>query len=571
MTNHTPNLTDAEIATEVLPQDNRHALNQGLAASAGPHSSSVGWLKRWFSFPVFLGAILVAANYAIERGLRMDPDTWWHLKYGDTILQTGRWPTVDTWSFTVHGMPRVAYEWGGEILTALAYRLGGLRGMDVLLITLTSVIVLLTYYFAWLRSRNSYAAFFATFILLPVAVLCFTLRPQLLGYIFLLVTLISLERFRLGEQKQLWALPLIFLLWVNTHGSFTLGFMVLGLYWLSGLKDFSAGGLYAIRWQPQQRLHIELVGLLSVAVLPLTPYGTRLAAVPFDVATSLPLNLADINEWQPLNFGFWQAKLLLVVLFGFIVAQIAFRLRFRLEEFGLFAVVVYLTMVHGRFAILYAIVLAPLIASFFVRWAPVYNPKIDKHAINAALIVAALLAMIWLLPSQASLENNLSNDAPVEAVRYLRHHPVPGRMFNDYGYGGYLVWALAPQRTVFIDGRGDVYEWAGVFSDYADVVMLKPDALAVLRSYRIDSCLIRSNGSLATVLAGRSEWKVVYKDAVCAIFVRTAKELSSSPGVNVGVKSEGRRRAETGACWRHQAVLVGLDRCLEMTHQATPS
>jgi len=67
----------------------------------------------------------------------------------------------------------------------------------------------------------------------------------------------------------------------------------------------------------------------------------------------------------------------------------------------------------------------------------------------------------------------------------------------------------------------------------------------VLRSYRIDSCLIRPNGPLATVLAGSSEWKVIYKDAVCAIFVRTAKELSSSPGVSAAVKREGRRRAET--------------------------
>ena len=154
--------------------------------------------------------------------------------------------------------------------------------MDLLLIALTSIIVLLVYYFAWFRCRNSSAAFFTTFLMLPVAALTFTLRPQLIGYIFLLITLISLERFRQGEQRTLWVLPLVFLLWVNTHGTFVLGFMVLGLYWLSGLMDFSSGGLYAVRWRPQQRFHLVLVGLLSVAVLPLTPYGTRPAAVPFE-------------------------------------------------------------------------------------------------------------------------------------------------------------------------------------------------------------------------------------------------------------------------------------------------
>ena len=507
MTTDAPTSIQEHAGTETRPIGNRQ-------------SPIVTALKRCFSFPVLLGAVLMGANFAIERSLRLDPDTWWHIRYGETILKTGRWPRVDTWSFTVHGMPRVAYEWGGEVLIALAYRLGGLRGMDVLLIALTSVIVLLLYYFAWLRCRNSKAAFLGTILLLPVAVLCFTLRPQLLGYIFLLITLISLERFRQGQQKTLWVLPPLFLVWVNTHGSFTLGFMMLGLYWLSGLADFSSGGLHAVRWRPAQRLHMELVCLLSLLVLPITPYGTRLATIPLEVATSLPLNFASIQEWQPLNFGLWQPKLLLILLFAFIVAQIAFRLRYRLEELALFFIVAYSTFVHCRFVILYAIVFAPLAASILARWAPAYNPKIDKYALNAALILAALFACAWYLPSQATLQKNVSKQYPVQAVRYLQDHPVPGPMFNDYGFGGYMVWAMAPEHKVFIDGRGDVYEQAGVLSGYMDIIDLKSDALAVLQSYGIESCLIQQNSPLATLLAASPDWKRVYKDELSALFVR---------------------------------------------------
>lgn len=483
-------------------------------------------LKKCFSFPAFLGALLVAANFGIDRALRLDPDTWWHLKYGEIILQTGRWPTVDTWSFTVHGMPRVAYEWGGEVLVALAYRMGGLRGMDMLLIILTSGLTLLVYYFAWLRCRNAYAAFFSTFALLPIAALFFTLRPQLMGYIFLVLTLILLERFRQDEQKTLWVLPLIFLLWVNTHGSFALGFMVLGLYWLSGLVDFSSGGLHAVRWRPEQRLHMEVVGLLSVAVLPLTPYGTKVAAVPLNVATSLPLNFADIVEWQPLTTNFWQAKLLLVFLAGFVIAQVTLRLRYRLEEMVLFLLVVYLTFVHMRFAILFAIVFAPLAASIFVRWAPIYNSKLDKFAVNATLMFAVASAVVMFLPPQSTLQKNISRDFPVQAVRYLREHPIPGRMFNDYKFGGYLVWAPVPQEKVFIDGRGDIYEEAWVFSNYSDIVGLKPDAFALLESYRINFCLISPTGALATLLTESNDWKEIYKDQLSAIFVRQEDALS---------------------------------------------
>ncbi|HET7212128.1 MAG TPA: hypothetical protein VFL79_00950 [Terriglobia bacterium] len=544
MTNNSPTSTEEHPEIATLRSAAPEAANKDLPGPARSEPPSITLLKKCFSFPAFLGAILVAANFAIVRGLRLDPDTWWHLKYGEMILQTGDWPTVDTWSFTVHGMPRVAYEWGGEVLTALAYRLGGLRGMDVLLITLTSIIVILVYYFAWLRCRNSYAAFFATFILLPIAVLCFTLRPQLIGYIFLLVTLILLERFRTGEQKTLWALPVIFLLWVNTHGSFTLGFMVLGLYWLSGLISFDSGGLYAVRWRPEQRLHMELVGLLSVAVLPLTPYGTRLAAVPFDVATSLPLNFADILEWHPLNTSFWQAKLLLVLLFGFIVAQVVFRLRYRLEEFSLFLIVLYVTFVHFRFAILFAIVFAPLAASLFARWAPAYNPKVDKYAVNAMLMFAALVAMVVILPREPMLQENIAMDYPVQAVSYLRQHPIPGRMFNDYTYGGYMIWTLPSPHQVFIDGRGDIYEEAGVFSDYSDIVGLKSDAFAVLQSYRINYCLIQQNAALATVLAAKPGWKEVYKDTLSAIFVREATRPPATAGSNVARQDRKLPRAE---------------------------
>ena len=508
-----------------------------------PKSSSVTLLKKCFSFPAFLGAILVAANFGIDHSLRLDPDTWWHLKYGDMILNTGHWPTVDTWSFTVHGMPRVAYEWGGDVLTALAYRMGGLRGMDVLLIILTSILTLLVYYFAWLRCRNSYAAFFSTFALLPMAALCFTLRPQLIGYIFLILTLILLERFRLGEQKSLWVLPLIFLLWVNTHGSFTLGFMVLGLYWLSGLVSFDSGGLHAVRWRPEQRLHMEVVGLLSVAVLPLTPYGTKLAAVPLNVATSLPLNFADILEWQPFSTNFWQAKLLLVLLFGFIVAQVTFKLRYRLEEFALFLIVVYLTFVHIRFTILFAIVFAPLAAAFFARWAPVYKPRADQHVVNAVLMGAALIAMVLFFPSRSTLQKNIARDYPVQAVRYLREHPIPGRMFNEYKFGGYLVWALGPPKKVFIDGRGDIYEEAWVFSDYSDIVGLKPDAMALLKSYGINFCLIPPNGALAALLTASTGWKEIYKDQLSAIFIRR-ETTSSLPDLNAARKGLDQRFSE---------------------------
>jgi len=481
-------------------------------------------LRKCFSFPVVLGAALVAADFAAERSLRLDPDTWWHIKYGDLILSTGRWPTVDHWSFTAHGMPVLAYEWVGEILTALAYKFGGLRGMDLLLFVLSSIVVLLLYYYTWLRCRNAKAAFLGTLFVFPMAALCFTLRPQMLGYSFLLITLIALERFRQGEQKSLWLLPPLFLLWVNTHGSFVLGFMAMGLYWLGGLVDISADGLQTERWRPSQRIHLELIALLCLAVLPITPYGTQLAVVPVKYAFSLPLNLAHIDEWMPMNLGMWPAKLLLVLLFAWVVAQLAFRMRYQIVDIVFLFLMTYLTFVHFRFVIFYAMFFAPIAASVLARWIPAYDPRIDKHFINAGLILAALGVFAWYFPSQADLEKNVAKDYPVQAVQYMKEHPVPGPMFNNYGFGGYLVWSMAPAHKVFIDGRGDLYEETGVFADYMKVVDINSSALAVLQAYGVRSCIIPPQDALATLLSAAPAWKKIYADRVAAIYVRIVED-----------------------------------------------
>jgi hypothetical protein len=477
-------------------------------------------LKKIFSFPALMGTMLVALNFAIEQSLHLDPDTWMHIKYGETILQTGHWPTGDVYSFTAHGVFRMAFEWGGEVLIAIAYHMGGLRGLDILLITLTSVIVLLIYYYAHLRSRNSKAALIGTVAGLPLAAMTFTLRPQLLGFIFLLVTLICLERYRQGLQKNLWVLPPLFLIWINTHGTWALGLFILGVYWVSGLTGFSLGGLRAERWTQKQRVHLALVFLMSVLVLPINPYGGRLVIYPINMALFQPVGVTSVQEWQPMNLGLWEGKLLVILLLAFVLVLVTLRLEYRLEELGLFLFATYATFLHVRFVILAGILIAPMVASLLARWVPPYEPAIDKHVINAALILIAIVGMTIYLPSNKDLEKEVAKAYPVKAIEYMRQHAVPGFTFNDYWFGGYLMWSLGPSHPVFIDGRADLYEETGVFSDYIRITDLKPDTLAILQAYGIRSCLIEPSSALATLLRARPEWKEVYKDNVSTLFVR---------------------------------------------------
>jgi hypothetical protein len=67
-------------------------------------------LKWVFSFPTMLGTLLVGLVAYQLRGFAIDPDVWWHIKDGQTIVATHHWPTVDPYSFTVAGAPWLAYE-----------------------------------------------------------------------------------------------------------------------------------------------------------------------------------------------------------------------------------------------------------------------------------------------------------------------------------------------------------------------------------------------------------------------------------------------------------------------------
>jgi hypothetical protein len=491
-----------------------------LPAQERIRAGFVSALQKVFSFPMMLATFLVGGVAASVRLFDVDPDLWWHIKVGESILATHHFPTTDPYSFTVHGQLWLAYEWLGEIVLATAQRIGGLRGLDALLIALGCAVMLAIYAFATIRTGNSKAGFAAAAILLILARPSFSLRPQMFGYLFLVLTLIALELFRQGKRGALWGLPLLMLAWVNIHGSWVIGMGAIFVYWMSGLVEFQVGGIETQRWSADDRRRISFVFLLCLCALPFTPYGTRIAMSPFEYASSLPLNVTKIMEWQPMAFNLAGGKIFLALLLGFVVAQIAFRYTWNLAELALFLFGTVMACLHIRFLLVFVPFFAPILAVMIARWMRGYDAGKDRFVLNAALMAVVAFGVVRYFPSRAQLERIVSEKWPVDAVEYLNAHEVPGPMYNAYGFGGYLVWARGPEHKVFIDGRADVYERGGVFADYLHISRLEPGALSVLRNYGIRSCLINRDEALGTLLAASPDWKRVYSDSVAALYVR---------------------------------------------------
>ena len=494
---------------------NRHSWAPALRAG----------FRRVFSFPVLLGTTLALGAFVMTspagaNKLFLEGDLWWHVAVGQRILSTGHFPTTDPYSFTVHGNPWMAYEWLAEVVMALAARVHSLQGLQILFVLLTTILVLLTYCYAWVRTGNHLASAAAVALLMVVEQAGFTLRPQLIGYIFLMITLISLDLFKQGRLKSLWFLPIIFALWVNTHSSFVVGLVVVASYWVGGLVGFQWGNLVADRWEEGKRRHLLLVSLLSVLALMLTPYGARLAAYPFEFMLMQPLNVLVNFEWSQPDFSlFWGLAFLFIVLAWF-AAQIISPIVYRVELIAPLLLVTYESFIHGRFLLLFVAMFAPILATFLARWLPTYDAAKEHYAMNAVFIVALLWGGLALWPTDTRLQGTLRRAYPVGAVEYLRAHPVPRGMVNDGNWGGFLIWSLAPEHKVFIDGRLDIYEYAGVLADYVSIMRAEQNTPMLLRKYGIRACLVHREIQLVGMLAASHDWEKVYEDDHSVIFLR---------------------------------------------------
>jgi hypothetical protein len=350
-----------------------------------------------------------------------------------------------------------------------------------------------------------------------LATVNFAPRTILFAYAYLVILLAVLERFRAKGRAPLWTLPLLFCLWINTHGSWSLGIIVLGLFVASGLVDGQWGNLKASRWSPRQLRQLLVTFAASCAALFVNPYGYRIVTYLLDMAFRQPLNIASIQEWATVDFHTPRGKVVLVLLAGLFCSALATRYQWRLSDLLLVLFGFYCGLTYQRFLFLAGIIVAPILAEM-LYFVPPYRPEIDKRWLNAAIIIAILALLMYRFPSPAQLERQVAEHYPAEVLPYLESHDLSGHMLNFYNWGGYLGWK-DPKLKVFVDSRVDMFERPGVFGDYLQVQTLAAP-MRILDKYQIRYVLYPSQEPLTYMLKTSPDWKVLYTGQITALFER---------------------------------------------------
>ncbi len=483
-------------------------------------SARIGILRRIFSFPVMLCMALMLLSVLTTQDRFNDPDLWWHLKTGQIIWNTHSIPSTDVFSFTTNQHAWTAHEWLSQVVIYGAFKLAGYRRLMLLLCALTSLLLISQYALCWLYSGNAKVALLGAMVTWLFSTIGLAIRPQLFGYLLLALELALLELGRRKNVRWFWALPPLFAVWVNMHGSFFLGLVILALVLACSYLNFAAGYLVAHPWQPATRRALALAGGLSSAALFLNPVGIRQILYPLDVMLHQKIGTAVVAEWQPLTFD--EPRSLLVLLAAALVVLIPLLRRMPLyfHELVLASAGLFLAIQHKRMIFVFGLLVAPILCRFLADTWDSYNPRRDLLGANAFMMVLFACGMVWGFPSQVQLDKQVVEANPTHAVEFVRSSGLAGNMLNEYVFGGYLIWAL-PEHKVFIDGRADVFEWAGVFKDLGDWATLQADPKVLLDKYKVSFCLLSSSSPMARVLPLVPGWKQVYRDDQATIFSRT--------------------------------------------------
>jgi len=484
--------------------------------------------NKFVSLSVF-GFVFLTGLQKIYRG-----DILWHVPFGRYFFDHGALPTHDIFSHTQANSPIMPHSPLFQILVGGFFHLGGWPSLIVLRALLVSLIFLFLVLIAKrFGSTHKWTALF----LLPLLLLSdlqLVIHPQLFFFLFSLI-LFWLSPFSIFEKPpgHPFTIPPIFLklsclsiglLWTFIHPSFIVGILILLLFSIHFALEPSSKKM-ALGW-------LLTTAFLVFAIILISPDSFRNLWSHHQSS----LMQENIHYWKPIWKNLAHNPLENWVLFhllgiGASFLFLGFRKKMRplarFEWFALGVCVILATLRATRFYPLVPLLLGPPVISWIVD-----NARLNSVRGRQFLAASWVLITIVLLVTSSRYKLGLSFDettVPKSCVDYMEQNNLPGKLFNSYTFGGYLMFRLGSSHPVFIDPRSTqiypddfferflkAYEDPRMFETLASEygvghTMLKVPSLKTQRlRHHLDSSL---------------KWKTAYSDPKCIIHKRATDPI----------------------------------------------
>lgn len=519
-----------------------------------------------FLMPSIADLLFILLLYGMTCGvlapkLLADADIGWHIRNGELMLHTHTITRTDPFSATMHGKPWYSWEWLYDVAAGRANQWAGLNGVVFCTAVLIAFTFTLLFRLSLRRGGNVIASLLMLIVAFGATAIHLFARPHIVSWLLTIIWFQILDsseakalRFSNNEaansqlnnkDRSLYWLPVIAFFWANLHGGFLVGFVLLGIYSISGVIQF----FFCTELRDHLLIWLQRLGTVSIISFLATwinPYGPKLYLHIYGYLTDRWL-MNHIDEFQSPNFhGLAQQCFILLLLIA--LAALAWsRQKPRLSQ-----LLVILFAVHSGFyaarnlpvsSMLLMLIIAPLLSatvteegsenklsvlSILDRYKSfAQRMGIQELQLRGHLWAVAVLVVIFFTcahggrfhSAQIMDANFDSTHFPVEASDYIAQKHLSGPIFAPDAWGGYLIYRFAPEAKVFVDDRHDLYG-TEFLKDYVKVIQVLPDWQKVLDQNQLKQVLAPKDSSLANILRETPEWKEIYKDKTAALFLR---------------------------------------------------
>ena len=501
--------------------------------SVVPQTPSARW-TRLFTPSVadcFSAALLIwlfASGAYGWMGLLGDGDTGWHIRTGEYILDNRTVPAADFFSYTKPGEPWFAWEWLSATIMGALHRFAGLKavvlGASLVIIAFSTILLR---QMIW-RGSNLYAALVLSLLGIGASSIHYLARPHLSTLVLLPSCLWLVERDRRQRTRAVWLLVPVTAVWVNLHGGFLALVTCLGL--------LAVGSIAERRRGDAMRYGALAAACASVSIL--NPYGYHLHAHLWEYLRSDWIRKVVIEFQSPSFRGesVFQFEILLFLALGSAGLMLT-RRRFVEPLWILFWA--HQALVSARHITVFVAVAVPIIAAectiLWDRWAA----RVPRSSVPGILDSLArdrvsgfrwnsfwVLAPIVVLASSSAPSINWPTDFPeklfpTELIARHEESISRSRVFTADDWADYLLYRHYPRQKVFFDGRSDFYG-SKLGDEFIRICRGGHDWEQLLDRYQVGVVLVPADWALASLLKGRSGWKLIEDNGKAIIFERLA-------------------------------------------------
>ncbi len=449
------------------------------------------------------------------------------VKYGEVIIQEGKVFNNNLFSYTYPDYPFINHHWGTGVIFYLIHQIAGLKGLTLGMYFLFAGTFLLFFMQAKKWSNIPITLFF-TILVLPIIASRNQPRPEAFSFIFFALSAIILIRY-IHKQlpfKYLWFLPLIQLLWINTHILFFLGWFLQGALFLQlfiNKADFKTIRNFAF---------VLLAGILICFV---NPAGLKGVLYPFMIMEDIQYGVSENSPFLEISqlrnsVVFIQFEIIFVL--GILGLSIWWKnkreaipylyLAMWLIGFGLLAF--WRIRAMAFFSYIFILFSSLTVSLVVGKNKKPYAGKWGYGAVIGIILLILFLRLPQYYPYNGGKKFGLGVEKELpKAAAFYKAHNIKGPIFNNFDIGDYLIYYLFPDEKIFVDSRPEAYP-PGFFKNKLVASLYDEKKwLRVDYEYNFNVIFLGKHPQVYRFISKRlydNGWYLVYNDKYNIIFIR---------------------------------------------------